>query len=503
MDGEILRRSIQNHNVLSQGWVDEGHHRILWRQAKRHKPQSAMHARDGRVIPRGERTTLHERGSNDAHPQTRFREADGAACRLRSRKGTSGDQSASQGREQMRHLPRLQKLILQRTGVINAQRRLTQMIPQTLQSMCGHRVRAVVVHLARLAVSDADRDDLKAIHQGNHAAPATRLLAHVCAGPIDRIQSEVQVALRNRTRDAQTVLFTNDPKVREAFLDQLHQVVLARPIHLRHPVDAPTSFHAFGFRLSLMHELQGLHHRATTELAHRISHQVGVVQISHMHLQEKGREKTLTRATLHVNMDTLIFATQNTGKLTEMRQLLDGFGITVKSAQEAGVTEDIIEDGETFAANALKKARFVVKQTGEWAVADDSGITIDALDGRPGVYTARWAGEGASDEQLVRHTLNQLKHTPEGERNATFHTVLALVSPEGEERLFEGVIDGIIPIEPRGMNRPKLPYDLIFQPNEYEQTFAQMSDAQKNQLSHRGKAFAKLKQYLAETVKTA
>jgi XTP/dITP diphosphohydrolase len=221
-----------------------------------------------------------------------------------------------------------------------------------------------------------------------------------------------------------------------------------------------------------------------------------------------------------INMNQLIFATQNPGKIREMSQLLADLNIQVMSAQEAGVSEDVVEDGETFEENALKKARFVAEQTGEWAVADDSGIMIDVLDGRPGVYTARWAGDGASDEQLVSHTLDQLKDVEEGHRGASFHCVVALVSPENQEWTFEGVVEGKIVSEPRGTNRPKLPYDLIFCPIPlrptsssfrrrsesyggqvegqvgHNVTFAQMTDGQKNALSHRGRAFQKLKEFL-------
>lgn len=158
-----------------------------------------------------------------------------------------------------------------------------------------------------------------------------------------------------------------------------------------------------------------------------------------------------------------------------MRQLLSDLAIDVLSADEAGVTQDVEEVGETFEENALKKARFVAKQIGQWSVADDSGVTIDALDGRPGVYTARWAGEGASDEQLVAHTLEQLKDVEEGRRGASFHSVVAIVSPEGEEWTFEGIVGGSIVLSPRGTSRKKLPYDVLFCPTGHNRTFAEMS----------------------------
>lgn len=195
-------------------------------------------------------------------------------------------------------------------------------------------------------------------------------------------------------------------------------------------------------------------------------------------------------------MKRLIFATHNVGKIKELQQLFAGAGVEVLSAEEVGVVDDVVEDGTTFAENALKKARFVAEQTGEWAVADDSGITIDALDGRPGVSTARWAGEGASDEQLIKHTLEQLKGVEEGKRGAIFHSVAALVSPQQESWTFEGFVEGEVVVEPRGTPRSKLPYDVIFQPSGFNQTFAQMTDEEKNRLSHRGRAFEKLKAFI-------
>ncbi|MBI4437791.1 RdgB/HAM1 family non-canonical purine NTP pyrophosphatase [Candidatus Uhrbacteria bacterium] len=196
-------------------------------------------------------------------------------------------------------------------------------------------------------------------------------------------------------------------------------------------------------------------------------------------------------------MHRLIFATHNQGKVKEMRALMERLGLEILSADEAGVHEDPTEDGATFEENALKKARFIVEQTGEWAVADDSGIMIDALDGRPGVHTARWAGENAGDEGLIRHALEELKGVEERRRGASFHSVVALVSPGGEAWAFEGVLSGRITVLPRGTPRPKLPYDLIFQPSGSDRTFAEMSDEEKNAMSHRGQAFQKLKTFLS------
>ncbi|KKT71713.1 MAG: Non-canonical purine NTP pyrophosphatase [Candidatus Uhrbacteria bacterium GW2011_GWE2_45_35] len=188
----------------------------------------------------------------------------------------------------------------------------------------------------------------------------------------------------------------------------------------------------------------------------------------------------------------LIFATHNPGKIKEMQELLAGSGIEVLSADEAGVNEDVVEDGLTFEENALKKARFVCKKTGECAVADDSGICINALNGAPGVFTARWAGEG---NDLIDFTLNQIKDIVEENLGAQFRCFVALVKPDGQEFLFEGRSNGRLIKERRGTAHPKLPYDQIFIPEGHIQTFAEMSHEEKHELSHRGQAFKKLKDF--------
>jgi XTP/dITP diphosphohydrolase len=192
----------------------------------------------------------------------------------------------------------------------------------------------------------------------------------------------------------------------------------------------------------------------------------------------------------------LVFATNNQGKLKEMRALLSDLDIKVWGASEAGAGKEVIEDGETFFENAYKKAKFATSKTGKYALADDSGLCIDHLNGEPGVRTARWAGENAGDQELVEHTLKTLKGIPFKDRGASFKSVLVLVSPDNKHWSFEGEAKGIVTEHPQGENRSSLPYDLIFQPAGFNITFAQMSDEQKNSLSHRGKAFQKLREFL-------
>ncbi|KKT25137.1 MAG: Non-canonical purine NTP pyrophosphatase [Parcubacteria group bacterium GW2011_GWA2_43_9b] len=196
-------------------------------------------------------------------------------------------------------------------------------------------------------------------------------------------------------------------------------------------------------------------------------------------------------------MKRLIFATHNTGKVKEMRSILSGLGVEVLSAEEAGIFEDVIEDGKTFEENALKKAKFIADKTGEWAVADDSGLCIEALDGAPGIHSARWAG----GFDLVEYTLAKMKDILDIKRSAYFKSVAALYASDGRHWFFRGVIRGRISLEASGVNRPKLPYDLIFIPDGYDRTFAGMSDIEKNSLSHRGLAFSQLKNFIADMIK--
>lgn len=182
-----------------------------------------------------------------------------------------------------------------------------------------------------------------------------------------------------------------------------------------------------------------------------------------------------------------------------MKNILAGLSWEILSAAEAGITEEPVEDGENFAANALLKAQFVAKLTGEWTVADDSGLCVEALGGAPGVFSARWAGENATGEEKADKILRELANMPEEKRSAYFETSLALIAPDGRQRIFSGRIDGKIINERRGnLHHHHLPYDAIFIPNGWEKTFAEVTDEEKNAVSQRGQAFRCLKKFLAE-----
>jgi len=201
-------------------------------------------------------------------------------------------------------------------------------------------------------------------------------------------------------------------------------------------------------------------------------------------------------------MKRIIFATHSPGKIREMRDILAGLEVEIISAEDAGIFEDPAEDGETFQENALKKAKFVSERTGEWVLADDSGLCIEALNGLPGVKSARWAGDREAAD-LTKHTLDQMKNVSEGRRQAYFETAAVLYSPNGRHWFFEGTVKGIITFEPRGTPLPKLQYDVIFVPDGHNRTFAEMSAQEKNAISHRGEAFGKLKKFIEDVIKSA
>lgn len=192
----------------------------------------------------------------------------------------------------------------------------------------------------------------------------------------------------------------------------------------------------------------------------------------------------------------LIFASHNPGKIVEMKSILSDLDIDILSAEEAGVFEDVEEDQYTFFDNAYKKAKFVVDKTRQWAVADDSGLCIEAIDGAPGVHSARWAGQGKTGEEIIDLTLRKLESVPNEKRGAYFKTVVVLVSPSGESWSFEGKIEGRIIKEKRGEFHPKLPYDAIFIPKGHKETFAEIGNERKNKMSNRGQAFSKMKEFL-------
>ena len=188
----------------------------------------------------------------------------------------------------------------------------------------------------------------------------------------------------------------------------------------------------------------------------------------------------------------LLFATNNQHKLREVREIL-GDAVQVLSLKDIGFESEIPETQETIEGNASQKARFIHDHTGMDCFADDTGLEIDALDGRPGVYSARYAGENCSFEDNIDKILEELKGIEK--RTARFRCVICLIL-EGKEFLFEGKIEGIIINEKIGSGG--FGYDPVFLPAGYKNTFAEMPAYLKNRLSHRGRAVSKMLRFLNE-----
>lgn len=195
----------------------------------------------------------------------------------------------------------------------------------------------------------------------------------------------------------------------------------------------------------------------------------------------------------------LIMATNNEHKLREIRQIL-GDSYEVKGLKDIGCYEDIPETSETLEGNALQKARYVSERYGVDCFADDTGLEVDALDGAPGIYTARFGsmngyGDSHDSDANIACLLDKLKDAVS--RRARFRTVIALIQGD-EEHLFEGIVEGDILPERRGLDG--FGYDPIFAPIEAGVSFAEMGPAEKNRLSHRGRATQKLVQFLQRSL---
>lgn len=194
-------------------------------------------------------------------------------------------------------------------------------------------------------------------------------------------------------------------------------------------------------------------------------------------------------------MTVLVLATHNDGKVREFRDLLAGLPIAVIAARDAGVNAFPPETGATFAENARAKARFITASTGKPALADDSGLIVDALDGAPGVFSARFGGEGRDDRGRVLLLLERLRAVPQASRAARFIAALALSWPDGRLIESEGMLEGTIADAPRGS--AGFGYDPVFIVGRTGRTLAELSDDEKNAISHRARAFAMLRPRLA------
>ena len=192
----------------------------------------------------------------------------------------------------------------------------------------------------------------------------------------------------------------------------------------------------------------------------------------------------------------LVIATSNQHKLKEFKAILKGFPLTILSLKDFPDIPAVVEDGKSFYENAIKKALTVARHTDKITVADDSGIEVDALDGKPGVYSARFAGEDATDEANNTKLLKELEGVSSDKRGACFTCVLVIAQPDGETAFVEGACRGTIIHEARG--EYGFGYDPLFLVPEYDKTFSEITPEEKNKISHRARALEKLLKILPQ-----
>jgi XTP/dITP diphosphohydrolase len=199
-------------------------------------------------------------------------------------------------------------------------------------------------------------------------------------------------------------------------------------------------------------------------------------------------------------MNKLVLATRNPGKIAELRRILAeaGLGVELVGLEEFPEIGEVAETGLTFEENALLKAHAIARESGLPAVADDSGLCVDALNGMPGVFSARWSGSHGDDLGNLNLLLAQISDVPAARRGAYFACAAALALPSGEEVVVEGTLHGVVIDKPRGGNG--FGYDPIFVPEDETRTTAELSAQEKDAISHRGRAFRALAPVISELV---
>jgi XTP/dITP diphosphohydrolase len=190
----------------------------------------------------------------------------------------------------------------------------------------------------------------------------------------------------------------------------------------------------------------------------------------------------------------VIVATRNKGKVREIREALKGLGLRTYSLSDFRDVLEVEEDGKSFTENALKKARFYSKVFGKLTMADDSGLEVDGLRGMPGIYSARYSGEGASSQKNNEKLLQEMEGISLSKRGARFKCIIAIVSPEGREAMAEGACKGRIGFREKG--KKGFGYDPLFILPKYGKTMAELSLEEKNKMSHRGKALRKIRKII-------
>lgn len=195
-------------------------------------------------------------------------------------------------------------------------------------------------------------------------------------------------------------------------------------------------------------------------------------------------------------MIEIILSTRNPSKVTQIKPIFASMPVAIITLEEAGIEGEVTEDGATLGENAAKKARYAWERSKRWSMADDTGLYITALQGAPGIHAARWAGETATTEEIMNFTLEKLKDVRVGEREAVFKTCAVLFSPDGVTHSFVGEVSGVILRALRVPFQPKMPYSGIFLPDEAQRVWAEMTTDEENAISHRGKAFRALREFL-------
>lgn len=199
---------------------------------------------------------------------------------------------------------------------------------------------------------------------------------------------------------------------------------------------------------------------------------------------------------MYRNMEKIVIATKNKGKLAEIKAILQGLGVTVQTMDQYEEIGEIVEDGKTFLENARKKAHMVSKLTGLYALADDTGLCVDALAGGPGVYSARYAGDEGNYAANNQRLLEELAKVPDEKRGAHFECVMVLAAPDGRDFVTVGRLDGFILRELRGDGG--FGYDPLFFVPEDGKTIAELGMGRKNEISHRGKALRQMRQIIVD-----
>jgi XTP/dITP diphosphohydrolase len=192
----------------------------------------------------------------------------------------------------------------------------------------------------------------------------------------------------------------------------------------------------------------------------------------------------------------IVLATRNKKKIEEMKRIMADLSISIRTLDDFLGCPEVEEEGITFEENAVKKALTVAQYTGKPSIADDSGLEVYALNGAPGTLSARYAGEDANDRRNIEKVLFEMRSSADEKRGARFVCCIALAFPDGKVKTFTGYVEGRIGSEPRGIHG--FGYDPVFCPQGYRRTFAEMTDNEKDALSHRGKALNELQKYLRE-----